>query len=795
MRRFKILFSYLFIGFFILSCEDQMEKNPKYERPKSLQGKVYDVIKSTPELSVFAECIEKAGLKNLINSSGLYTVMAPTNDAFKSYFSENPKYKTISDIDSVELKRLVEFHIVLMPYSKKQLRLLNTSGWINEESAKPEYSGYKRETLYRPGNRKLQVTEREGKQPLIESKGKSERIIYSASNKYAPLFYQEYMNYSFLKSSDYDYYFSRPFESKEIYFGNAKLLETETDLNNDGRFDDAFPAENGYVYLIDRVVEPMQNAYEFLWDNSSASNKQYSGFGELINEFSQFIYNNTATLSQEGALEGLTVSQLYNLTYPTLSFNLLDEATYSIPKNSIAYHNALFAPDNEAFYSFISKVIKGQGRYSDLSEVPYMIKRIIVKNHMARWTPFYPSLGGLNGSFKTDNGNRIDLTGINELEINYGSNATLVGLNKVILPREFLSVAAPVVLSKEYSYFMWSLYFTDALQILSNSSMKYTFFPIPDDQFEKDSTLRLTVNDNPLQEPAYFPGTARIFDFGSKTNVSLSVRSGTNLSLRNLVYGQIGIGVRMKNCRKEFLRNLNNYYVVINNETNLVTGGLASIRGYNGNSIIYQYLGEELVEDFGAEYGHAPDNGKTYRVDSWFQFPNSSFTDASLNIGDNRLFIDLLKKVKLMDSSGKFSFLNEGESMTVFVPTDAALKAINADKLSDEKLKKMLLSHFIVGATIFTDHVNRNPGSLSYFTKSGQRLSIQTTSPDEIAVLKPDKSVYSKIIEDGNKTNQMYLGWDNGIETDGNPFAAKSKAGISIVVHQTDNVIEPDIVF
>ncbi|MBV5314623.1 MAG: fasciclin domain-containing protein [Prolixibacteraceae bacterium] len=793
MQKFTVVFIILLCGAYLFSCKDPIEKNPEYERPVWLQGKVYDVAKSVPELSVFARCIEKTGLNNLINTSGLYTVMAPTNKAFEAYFSEHPQYASIDDIDSLELKRLVEFHILLMPFTKTQLRLLNTSGWINEDTKDPEYSGYKRETLYRPDNMKLKVTEREGKQPVIDVNGNAERIVYSATNKYAPLFFQEYMNYSRINSADYSYYFNRSFESKEIFFAGAKLLKTSVDNNNDGELDDSYPAENGYVYLIDKVIEPVKNVYEYLWNNSSTSGKQYTGFGSLVNDFAQFSINNEATLSQEGANEGLEVDQLNNLTYPTLAFNLFDEATHTTARNSIAYHHAIFAPTNEAYFSFISNVIRGEGRYSSITDVPYMIKRMLVNNHMAKQTPYYPSLGGLNGSFTTKYGSKLDLKGTKEIEIKYGSNATFVGIDKLILPREFLSVVAPVILSKEYSSFMWSLYFTGAFQILNNASMKYTFFPIPNAQFEKDSTLFITAIDHQYQDP--YLQSARVYNNKEDAMINLSVKSGRGTSLRNLVYGQAALGVPVRNCRKEFLKNLNNYYIVINNETSLVTGGMASAIGFNGDLPIYQYMDKKLVENLGNDYGQAPDNGETYAVDNWFRYPESIFSSTSVTIDNNSVFVDLLKATGLIDPYGRFTFLKEGELMTVFVPSDEALHAIHAETFAKDDLKKLLLSHFVSGTIIFTDNVNKNSSATNYYTKSGKQISIRTSTPDEIEILKPDQSTYVTVVENGSDTNRMYLGWDNGNDSDGNTIEGKALAGIAVVVHKIAVAIQPDIVF
>ena len=278
-----------------LSCETAIDKNPKYQRPVWLEGKVFTVAQSVSDISVFVESVKRVGLDKILDKSGLYTLMAPTDDAFSEYLTTHG-YQSIDDIDTAELKRLVEIHIVLNPWSKDQMRELNTSGWIDSNDDDPVYNGYKRETFLRPENKTYKVLERAGNLPIISPYGNATRIVYSAYNKYVPLFYSEYMNFGNVSSSDYEFYYDRPFEFADIFFGGAKILSTGEDLNDDGIIDESYAAENGYVYLIDRVIEPLKTAEELLYESGGSQN--YSSFGNLIHQYALFNYNKQATLAQ-----------------------------------------------------------------------------------------------------------------------------------------------------------------------------------------------------------------------------------------------------------------------------------------------------------------------------------------------------------------------------------------------------------------------------------------------------------------------------------------------------------------
>ena len=141
----KILF-FLF-GILILSygCRDDFNK---FERPEWLKGKLYTQIQNYPELSIFAECLELTGYNNIIDVSGSYTVFSPTNEAFETFFANQPAYNSVNDIPVNELEKIVKYHIVQNPWSKRQLQSLDIYGWIDTlDVNKDQPRGFKRSTL------------------------------------------------------------------------------------------------------------------------------------------------------------------------------------------------------------------------------------------------------------------------------------------------------------------------------------------------------------------------------------------------------------------------------------------------------------------------------------------------------------------------------------------------------------------------------------------------------------------------------------------------------------------------
>ena len=792
MKKNYYLFPLLFLLFFV-SCKDEMDKNPKYQKPVWLEGKVYTVAKSIPEISLFSKCVARAGIDKLLDKSGLYTLMAPTDEAVNAYLAAN-NYKSIEDIDTLELKRLVEIHILLNPWSKDQLRQLNTNGWIDQDNEDTRYTGYKRESLLIPDNRDYKVLEVAGQLPVISRTGNATRKVYSAYSKYVPLFYSEYMGYSNVSSSDFKFYYDRTFENSEIYYGGAKMLSSGEDLNNDGIVDESYAAENGYVYLIDRVIEPLKSAEELLFETGTSS-YQFSSFGDLINKYAVFNYNKVATYAQEGASDGLSVDNLYDISYPNLAFAIGNENTHSTPSYSIAYHNALFAPTNTAYTDFENNVLgKGDDYYGGFNTIPNVLKTLILNYHMAKWTPYYPSQAGPNGTQYNNAGDRIDLSDVNILKKYYGSNCTFVGIDKVLVPDILLSVAAPVILRQSYSYFFASIYQSGLFPVLDNLNTTYSLFAIPDEALEADSSLFITYSDD------LFAGfkilTSRAYNRTSEAFQNIPSRASSGTSLRSLINGQIALGVPQGICKKEFLRTLSGYYISFDRENGQVWGGDSTKFGFMGDSVMVLHYHKELSENFGSSYGVSPANGKTFSVDHWMQFPKVVFSYGSLRNNENQLFYQLIVKAGLINSTtSRLNFLNEGDALTVFVPSDSALKAIGAETMATDKLKELILSHFITGANLFTDNVLRNPTPDNYFTANNTLLKMGSSEPDKIDVYKKNGQISFQVKENNERTNIMYLGWDNGDNTDGNSLDTKSQVGISVVVHFIDNVIQPDIVF
>jgi len=749
-------------GLFLFAACDPDLKSDKYARPDWLEGKVYTQLLGQPDLSTFASCVELTGYDTIIDRSGSYTIFAPNNQAFLEWFQSHAVYNGIEDIPLAELAEIVKFHIVQNPWTKIQLRSLDVYGWIDTldlNNNKPR--GFKRETLLLDKNRFYGVAPGIEKESLVivdSLKTNWHRKVATDSRKHAPVFFKEYFSIYNINAADYEFYFDRPIENADdIYFESGRIIG-----------DEIF-AENGFVYNIDRVVEPLKSAYQIL--ESGKDNQSYTDFLDLLNQFPEFIYNEEKTNDQPGATEGFEVDSLFDLTYPELTFDISNEnttppsGTYGLPNDvTIRYHHGLIAPENDALNQFENDYFVGPNRWGSLKNTPENIKGILARTHMST-NPIYPSdfeNGFLNGEQDVVTLDHSDI-----IQKEYGSNSTFIGVSNTVVPRVFKSVAAPVYLFRGYSKIMFAVEQAGLLPALKREGNNYMFFIESDFNTTLDSSL---IYDRVSERFSVFMiAETSVREIGLNTN-----------DLRTLLLNHIGVDNPKGIARKEFIENLAGNYLAIDNETGEVKGTTVTTQGYRGVeqvTVIPKLIGDDA------------DNGKTYDIDDWF-----SFTAKSLFItisSDYPVFHSLLQKAGLSnDREYRYNFISESETYTVFTPTDSALNAYRADTLNIEALKEFLFLHFVQGDLIFTDG-NKSPGyyeTVRVDEKSTTYTTVYTKIyiyPDYDVIGFPDKAGvdYCTINESAN-TN-ILTGRTVG-EGDDETFANVVN---NAVIHELDKVL------
>ena len=734
VKRTRVLF-FLAVVLLFTGCKDEFRKNNIYNRPSWLAGKLYSQIVAQPQLSIFARAIKLTGYDTIINVSGSYTVFAPSNDAFALYFQSHPNYLTVDQIPVPELTRIVKFHIIQDAWSTDQLQELDVYGWIDSTDLNNnEPRGYKRETLLEERNTDYGIlpSTHGGQITLVDSSMASwHRRQYTDSRKYVPIFYKKYFDIYNLNTSDYNFYFGRNFDSpSDIYYAGGKITTPN------------IVAENGFIDIIDRVVDPMENAYQFM----DAKQSTYSEFLGLVNSFPTFTYNNDKTKAQPGAQQGYLVDSLFDISYPDLTFAITNELTNAppgttgLPSNvTIRYHYGLVAPTNQAMDDFVNTYLSGSSRWGNLQSTPTHIRKIIANSQMSNYPIYQSSLttGFLNGEKDMVT---VDPSSITEKQ--YASNCTFIGSNKVIVPRAFTSVTGPIYTQKGYSTVMYAIEASGLLPALKRENQNYMFF-VESDVELKDSSLVYVP-------PVLATDVPRFYAYQIAGHHATQVGLSTN-DLRTLILNHIGVQFPKGLARKEFIPNLAGNYLIVNNQTGEVSGNAPTTFGYLG-------LTDTTV--IPSQISTNADNGKTFDISSWFSFAAPTiYTKIS---GSYPKFHALLQKAGLsQDKLYRYSFLSDNENYTVFVPSDSAISNYNSDTLTLKQLQQFCMMHFVQGSLVFTDGnqpsgyylTTRVDDTSTPYTTVFTRLYINT-SPDEIDI--PDKLGGTYLtINESSKTNMI----------------------------------------
>jgi hypothetical protein len=584
------------------------------------------------------------------------------------------------------------------------------------------------------------------------------KIVHTRSRKYAPFFYREFFEVFDLSTSDYEFYFNRPYEGENIYYAGAMLGEEE------------IFAENGFIYVLDRVVTPFLNGRQFL--ERELPGETYKTFLGLINLFPSFEFNSEATFNQPAAREGRRYDSLFDLSYPNLPFDVHEELTgpsTTVSDYTYMFHNALFLPTDIGFQRFLDEMVtekSGYPHWPDFETMPLEIKQIIINTHFAH-IPVYRS-DIVNGFMNADK-NRIRIDESSIIRKEFGSNCTFLGLDNAVVPRAFSSITGPVYLRPGYSTLMYAIERSRILSAVTQEGAEYCFFAVSNEVLFNDSSLIMEWEDRELNQYRF-----RAYDRADESMAPMGPRN-----LARLILNHVGTSLPEGTANKEFIKNLAGNYIIWDNVNGTVRGGMPSTFGYRGDSVL-------IVEP--VLFEEPTDNGRAYSINSWLRNIRST-TYQSLSVYSK--FRDLLQKAGLYSPQlYKFTLLADGEFYTIFAPTDEALENYGADAMPVDELKKFLEYHFIKRHLIFTDgkmpagnyETLRIDESSTQYSTYFSTVNIRT-SPDLIEILDSGGSPYISIPETPGTTNIMV-----GKDTDESTPHELDFITIA-VVHEIDTVL------
>jgi uncharacterized surface protein with fasciclin (FAS1) repeats len=135
MRKAGWILPMLILSGLILGTSCETELGEIYKDPTKEQ--VYSYLKmeeNREEFSILVEAMDKSGLSGMLNSYGTYTLFAPSNEGFESYFA-NKGIGRVEEMDSAAVRDLLVYHI----FDKERLTSDLSPGFSSDTTANGNY--------------------------------------------------------------------------------------------------------------------------------------------------------------------------------------------------------------------------------------------------------------------------------------------------------------------------------------------------------------------------------------------------------------------------------------------------------------------------------------------------------------------------------------------------------------------------------------------------------------------------------------------------------------------------------
>ncbi|MFV8324426.1 fasciclin domain-containing protein [Flavobacterium sp. ZS1P14] len=436
---------------FLSSCSRDVF-DEYYARPAGLEAPIYQQLETRGNFKNLTALIEKAGYKNILSKAGYWTMMAPNDAAFSSFFQEKG-ISNVSSIDSVTAAKIVRYALIYNAFREEQLSDYQSSkGWVLDNA-------FRRRTAFYDGFLTKTIN---GQPKVIVGSNRNSSFNYISgdnNNKYITYFTKEYFTAKGLSSYDFNYFYP----SKEYTgFNVLDSKVTEADII----------AENGFIHELDKVNLPLENIDQYLEQNSN-----YSVFRKIIEDnLVSYVFNQTATTTYRN-YSGKSDDVFVKVYDPSLVFAPNNENYLKVEDNdgqADAY--TMIVPENAVLQNFINTVLLKN--YPSLDKLPRYVFQDLINAHMVQGA-VWPSMKGnfING-LKEDL--RFDFNS-NITDKKVLSNGFFYGSNIVQKSNLFYSVYTSAYLDPKYS-FATRIYNDGSgyKEMISNINKKFAIF-LPSD--------------------------------------------------------------------------------------------------------------------------------------------------------------------------------------------------------------------------------------------------------------------------------------------------------------------------
>lgn len=633
---------------FLVACESMDEK----DGGKYSLGSTCRILESRGNFTSFIKALDRSGYRRLVDGGGLVTVFAPDDAAFGSYLQK--KYGT-TDVDQVpveELTLLVGCHMIQFAYTTEDFlsfsMVSSDDGTDTGDGACYKYKTYGRPAIEEytdPLNRrKVKIFSREKYMPVFSTRMFAKRGISDAEGDYRLLF----PDVNWQGADD------------RLYAGNAAVTES------------GIPTDNGYLYIVDKVMEPARTIYKELSDNSSSVD--YSLCKGLFDRVSLYKYDAAVSKNYAGA-SGDSLFYFYHWKEPLRMSEIPEiasEWTYHdesgvVFDRGLRYANNCFLPQDDVLKEYLKNYFSEYGTQTQedfLDLIPknaiYHFLRAHVYGTRDLILPSELNMSPVVGV----NGEHFNLSTSELKDVRYCSNGVIYGMDKIFEPAVFTRLTAPLFRYPQFSFYARAFNTKNMYQQTVDVNNRFSLF---------------IQNDQDLATAGYSSSegstTHGDYTFRSKSG-NMNANAVSNLLMSQFVYGDLP-ALEETDARR--------YFVAKDEKTYF----------YVKDKALFDYSGKEVS----VKATFDTDNGTVYQTDRVIPARAGAYSETG-KLPEYQQFKSLMITAGLGNNSG--GLVTPIADGLVFFPTNEAILAAKSAGMIPEvvdgdvtELRKYLQYYFV----------------------------------------------------------------------------------------------------
>lgn len=633
----------------LAGCEE--EPDPHYQKPDWLKGPLFDQIKSTGEFNSFVKAAEMSGYDEFLNSRQMFTIFVPTDEAFQEYLS-NKGASSIDDLEKEEVYDLLKYHTLANAWDSTKMGGKYTWGYWTDNP-----NNFRTESLYQPS-------------------------IYQKNNKnvypqqtFLLLFSEPFFKHNNYSAQDYNTFYPGS-EWTGYNINNASVLKKE------------MSAENGFYYVIDRVMRPRTTA-----DQVIDGNPDYSLFMDMADRFIQYEYN------EERSQEHIEYDSLFNKSY-ALNFDMANERiSDNDPNGYFHVYNTAFVPDNASIQQYFADNFPA---FPSIEDVPNILVKYFVEAHLLDNKKLFPSRLSGSETPTNDFSDPIDFSLNSDIvSAELSSNAIVYGVNRVINSNAFRTVSGPIIKNPDYRIFTMMLELSGEIGSFFKPEIGHVAFVLSD-QTLKDLGFNYYEGD-----PADFSDDRIYRDNSEMTTQEIKAFLENYVSITSKeVDGQQDRFIQTKGDQ---------YFRVGSQQVSGAVSGANIVNGYNASNGSVFELDQDITP------------GSDYTIEDYLNENQSTYSK----------FFALCDSAGMLNEMGQIDKLSLFSGVTLLLPDNDAVSAIQdsyipSDATSETFDYKSLINYMVVSEKVlFTDQQINDAAYGTDLFVDGQRTRISVTAGNQ----------------------------------------------------------------